>query len=283
MEDFLARVRQNLDAQAPHLRPLFDVMAGEARFARAWLDEDLKRLPEAAPILELGGGVFLLACQLSREGFAVTAIEPTGVGFGAFEELGAAVLAMAAGDGVVPTIARCKAEEFRSDARFALAFSVNVMEHIDAPDVAMARVSAVLSPGGSHRFLCPNYLFPYEPHFNIPTLGSKALTERLLRRRIEGNTRMDDPAGVWKSLNWITVPQVRRIAAADASLAIAFHSRTLAWMIERVVGDVEFAKRRAAWMVAAIKVLSTSRLLRFASLVPATCQPLMDVRLTKLH
>ena len=55
MEDFLARVRQNLDAQAPHLRPLFDVMAGEARFARAWLDEDLKRLPKAAPILELGG------------------------------------------------------------------------------------------------------------------------------------------------------------------------------------------------------------------------------------
>ncbi len=52
--------------------------------------------------------MFLLACQLSREGFAVTAIEATGVGFVAVEELGAVVLAMAAGDGIVPTIARCK-------------------------------------------------------------------------------------------------------------------------------------------------------------------------------
>jgi SAM-dependent methyltransferase len=283
VEDFLARVRQNLDAQAPHLRPLFDVMAGEARFARAWLDEDLKRLPEAAPILELGGGVFLLACQLSREGFAVTAIEPTGVGFGAFEELGAAVLAVAAGDGVVPTIVRCKAEEFRSDAQFQLAFSVNVMEHVEAPDVAIERVSASLSPGGSYRFLCPNYVFPYEPHFNIPTFGSKALTERVFRRRIEATTTIGDPIGVWKSLNWITVPQVRRMAAADASLAIAFQRCTLVSMIERVVGDVEFAKRRAPWMVTAIKALSATRLLRLASLIPATCQPLMDVRLTKLH
>ena len=186
MEDFLARVRQNLDAQAPHLRPLFDVMAGEARFARAWLDEDLKRLPEAAPILELGAGVFLLACQLSREGFAVTAIEPTGVGFGAFEELGPRCWPWPRATASCRQSPVARPRNSGADARFELAFSVNVMEHIDAPDVAMERVSAVLSPGGSHRFLCPNYLFPYEPHFNIPTLGSKALTERLLRRRIRG-------------------------------------------------------------------------------------------------
>jgi 2-polyprenyl-3-methyl-5-hydroxy-6-metoxy-1,4-benzoquinol methylase len=283
VEEFLAPVRQHLDSHAPHLRPLFDVMAGEARFARWWLDDDLRRLPETAPILEVGGGAFLLAYELAREGFAITAIEPTGVGFGAFEELGNIVLALAAHDGKAPKVVRCKAEEFRSDARYDLAFSVNVMEHIEAPEAAIERVSASLSPGGSYRFLCPNYLFPYEPHFNIATFGSKGLTERLLRRRIQDNTKIRDPIGLWKSLNWITVPQVRRIAAADASLAIAFQRRTLASMLERAVGDVEFAKRRAPWMVTAIKVLRTTRLLRLAALVPATCQPLMDVRLTKLH
>jgi SAM-dependent methyltransferase len=258
-------------------------MAGEARFARSWLDDDLRGLPEAAPILEVGGGAFLLTYELAREGFAITAIEPTGVGFGAFEELGNIVLALAAHDGKAPKVVRCKAEEFRSDALFEFAFSVNVMEHIEAPDVAIERVSASLTPGGSYRFLCPNYLFPYEPHFNIPTFGSKGLTERLLRRRIQADTKTADPIGLWKSLNWITVPQVRRIAAADASLAIAFQRRTLASMLERAVGDVEFAKRRAPWMVTAIKVLRTTRLLRLAALVPVTCQPLMDVRLTKLH
>lgn len=283
VDEFLAPVRQHLDAEAPHLRPLFDRMAGEARFARRWLDEDLSRLSETASILEIGGGTFLLTYELAREGFAITAIEPTGVGFGAFEELGDIVLALAARDGLAPKVVRCKAEEFRSDFLFEFAFSVNVMEHIEAPGIAIERVSASLSPGGSYRFLCPNYLFPYEPHFNIPTFGSKALTERLLRRHIEASTRARDPMGLWKSLNWITVPQVKRMAAADASLTVDFQRRTLASMVERSVDDAEFAKRRAPWMVAAVRVLKATRVLRFASLIPATCQPLMDVRLTKLH
>ncbi len=263
------------------MRGLFDIMAGEARFARAWLDEDLRRLPKAAPILEVGGGVFLLTCQLAREGFSVTAIEPTGIGFGSFEELGAIVLALAALEGAVPTIARCGAEDFESDTRYALAFSVNVMEHVEAPDQGIARVSAVLSAGGSYRFLCPNYLFPYEPHFDIPTVGSKAMTERFMRGRIEGCARVDDPVGLWKSLNWISVPQVKRIARSDESLEARFRTSTLTWMLERALSDVQFARRRARWMVAAIGMLKGLGLLRLASFIPATLQPIMDVRLTK--
>lgn len=281
MENFLARVRRQVDGQKPHLRNLFDIMAGEARFARAWLDEDLLQLRKAAPILEVGGGVFLLTCQLAQEGFSVTAIEPTGVGFGSFEELAAVVLAVAARDGVEPDIARCRAEEFESENRYALAFSVNVMEHVEEPDRAMARISAVLLAGGSYRFLCPNYLFPYEPHFNIPTIGSKALTGRLLHSRIYGSSRVDDPAGLWKSLNWISVPQVKRMARSDESLDVEFRTTTLAWMLERALSDVEFAKRRAGWMVAFIGLLRRLGLLRLASFVPAVFQPIMDARLTK--
>jgi hypothetical protein len=62
------------------------------------------------------------------------------------------------------------------------------MEHIEAPDVAIERISASLSPG-ELSLPVSNYLFPYEPHFNIPTFGSKRLTERLLRRRIQGHTK----------------------------------------------------------------------------------------------
>jgi SAM-dependent methyltransferase len=281
METFLTQIREYLDAHASHLRSLFEVMAGEAIFARAWLDEDVKRLPKGAAILEVGGGVFLLTCQLAREGFAITAIEPTGVGFGAFEELGEIVLKLAKAEGAAPTIARCKAEDFASESRFAFAFSVNVMEHIDAPDVAIARVSAVLAAGGSYRFLCPNYLFPYEPHFNIPTFGSKALTEKLMRARIYGNKVMDDPQGLWQSLNWIDVLKVRAFAAADDSLVLTFNKRTLAWMLARALSDEGFAKRRARWMVAGIRLLSTMGVLKLVAWVPALLQPIMDVRLTK--
>jgi SAM-dependent methyltransferase len=281
MEAFLTQVRQHLDGHAVHLRPLFDTMAGEARFARAWLDEDVKRLPKGAPILEVGGGVFLLSSQLAREGFAVTAIEPTGVGFGAFEELGEMVLKLAKAEGAVPTIARCKGEDFASDARFDFAYSVNVMEHVDSPQHVIARVSAVLRAGASYRFFCPNYLFPYEPHFNIPTFGSKALTEKLMRKKIFGNTQMDDAAGVWKSLNWITVGTVRRFVRGDNSLVMACNGRIFSQMLERAVNDQGFAARRSGWIVGIIRLLVRLKIHQLANLLPVGIQPAMDVALTK--
>jgi SAM-dependent methyltransferase len=277
-DGFLARVCSHLDAHAPELRPLFDTMAAEARFARGWLSEDLARLPANAALLEVGGGVFLLSSQLAAEGFDITAIEPTGEGFGEFRQLGDIVLELAA---VKPTIVPCRAEDFSSDKRFDFAFSLNVMEHIDVPDEALARVSEVLKPGASYRFLCPNYLFPYEPHFNIPTLFTKGLTWRLMGRRIEGNTRMDDPTGVWRSLNWITVPKVERVVAKDTTLTLHFHRSTLVWMLERALTDKEFAGRRSKWMVAVVRMAVALRLHHLAGYIPAMLQPIMDVRLTK--
>jgi hypothetical protein len=98
VDEFLAPVRQHLDAHAPHLRPLFDVMAGEARFARSWLDDDLKRLPKE-PRSSRWGRALSIDLRAGARGFVITAVEPTGVGFGAFEELGDIVLALAARDG----------------------------------------------------------------------------------------------------------------------------------------------------------------------------------------
>jgi SAM-dependent methyltransferase len=279
MQEFLDLIKQHVDATAADLRPLFDTMAAEAVFARAWLNDELARLPEGAAVLEVGGGVFILSCLLAAEGFAITTIEPTGVGFGAFTRLGEIVLQLAEKK---PAIAPCKAEDFISEARFDFAFSLNVMEHIDLPDEAIARVSAVLKPGASHRFLCANYLFPYEPHFNIPTAFTKKLTWRLLRHRIEGNRQLDDPMGMWRSLNWLTVPQVERYVRKDKTLALTLNRATMVWMLERALTDKEFASRRSPWMIAGIRAAVMLRVHRLVGYVPAMLQPIMDVRMTKL-
>ena len=278
LDAFLARIRNYLDVAAPALCPLFETMASETTFAREWLNDDLVRLAKDAAILEIGGGVFILSCQLAAEGFAVTAIEPTGVGFDQFKELGNIVLELATH---MPTIAACKVEDFTSPTKFDFAFSLNVMEHVDLPGEAIARVSAVLKPGATHRFLCANYLFPYETHFNMPTFFSKQLTWRLMRQRIEGNTTLGDTLGVWKSLNWITVLKVRRFAAKDATLGLAFNRSTMVWMLERVLKDKEFAARRSPWMVSLIRTIVALRLHRLVAFMPAMLQPIMDVRLTK--
>jgi hypothetical protein len=124
-------------------------------------------------------------------------------------------------------------------------------------------------------------MFPYEPHFNLPTLFTKGLTWRLMRQRIEGNMRIGDPNGVWRSLNFITVPKVKRFAAKDATLTLHFERATLVWMLERALNDKEFAGRRAKWMVAGIRAAVAVRLQHLAYHVPTMLQPIMDVRLTK--
>jgi hypothetical protein len=72
------------------------------------------------------------------------------------------------------------------------------------------------------------------------------------------------------------------MVAEDPSLAISFQRGTLVSMLERAGNDVEFAQRRASWMVAVVAALRRLGLLRLAVLVPATLQPIMDVRLTAL-
>ena len=63
-----------------------------------------------------------------------------------------------------------------------------------------ANLSA-LRPGATFRFVCTNYRFPYEPHFDMPTLFAKSLTGGVLRPRILGSHTVIDPAGTWQSLN----------------------------------------------------------------------------------
>ncbi|AEV70950.1 hypothetical protein MycrhN_0307 [Mycolicibacterium rhodesiae NBB3] len=278
MDAFIVRIRSYLDERAPQLRTLFDTMATEAKFAYSWLSEDLARLPGNAAVLEVGAGVFLLSCQLAADGFAVTAIEPTGVGFEDFEQLGNIVLELSSER---PSIEHCKAENYTADARFDYAFSLNVMEHIDSPDGAIARVSDALKPGAVHRFLCPNYIFPYEPHFNIPTFLTKNLSRRVMRRRIETGGGIADPHGLWRSLNWITVLQVRRFVASDSTLELRFQRTTLVWMLERALNDQEFANRRSGWMIAVIRPMVRFRLHRLVGCIPVVLQPIMDVQMTK--
>lgn len=281
MDDFLNAVQARLESSAPDLIPLFSVMAQEARFGRAWIETDLKSLPKDARVLEVGGGVMLLSCQLALEGYDVTAIEPTGEGFGGFEKLRGQVLDVAKSLGKIPVVHDCTAESFTTDTGYDFAFSVNVMEHVGDAEAAINAVSRSLNKNGSYRFLCPNYLFPYEPHFNIPTFFSKSLTEKLLSARIHKNSSVDDPAGVWNSLNWISVPKVRKIAAKLKDTSLSFRKDTLSWMMLRVIKDETFASRRAKWMVAAIKAFERLGILKLADFITPALQPVMDCRLTK--
>lgn len=281
IETWLSSVRAHFLSVAPEFLPLFETYAGEARFGRQYIDGDLNRMRPDAKILEVGAGSFLLSCQLVREGFDVTSLEPVGIGFPHFDRMQQVVLAVAHSQGCCPAILDQTAESLDATAKFEYAFSVNVMEHVNDVESVLRKVGSSLVVGGSYRFTCPNYIFPYEPHFNIPTLFSKKLTERVLAKSIFGNTMMRDPAGTWKSLNWINVIGIKRIVSRYPDLKVSFYRSMLTSTLERLAIDADFAARRSAMVGNFTLVLVKSRLHVLFRLAPAAIQPIMDCRIER--
>lgn len=283
IESWVAEVRPQFVDSAPGLLPLFDAYSAEALFGRRYIDSDLRRLPRGARVLEVGAGSLLLSCQLIREGFEVTALEPIGDGFSHFDQMREMVLAKARSLGCCPTILDQPAEALATVNRFDYAFSVNVMEHVDDVGRVLETVSNSLKVGSSYRFTCPNYLFPYEPHFNIPTFFSKTLTERLLARKIFGSQRVPDPVGTWKSLNWINVVQVRKHVGRLAGLKLTFNRSMLVSTLERIASDPDFASRRSPAIRVLLLMIFRLRMHHLFVLVPAVLQPIMDCRVEKIN
>lgn len=282
IEFWLADVRAYFTVAAPGLISLFDTYAEEAVFGRRYIASDLECLEPGARVLEIGAGSLMLSCQLVREGFEVTGLEPTGTGFSHFEQLRLVVLERAVALGCLPRVLNLTAETLAERNSYDYAFSVNVMEHVDEVELVVANVGNSLMVGASYRFTCPNYLFPYEPHFNMVTLFSKRLTEKMFRRKILGCKKLPDPSGTWRSLNWINVIQVRNIAERLPWLRLTFNRRLLVSTLERLTFDQNFADRRSPAMRKVLVLLVRLRLHQLLRLMPAMLQPIMDCRLQKI-
>lgn len=281
-EEWLADVRASVAAKAPESMPLFEVYEGEARFGRRFIERDLSVLPHGAAILEVGAGCMLLSCQLVREGYDVTALEPGGSGFSHLSKLRSLVMERAAAMNCMPSIVDRRVEDLSVRDGFDYAFSINVMEHVDDIQASLVAICDAVKSGGACRFTCPNYLFPYEPHFNMPTLWSKTLTGIVMQPRIRARESLPDAAGVWASLNWINPWIIRRSLADRADVRVAFDRRVLVRALERLTTDPGFAKRRSPVVARALAWLVGSGMHRAFGLFPAATQPLIDCALTKL-
>ncbi|OGQ58686.1 MAG: hypothetical protein A3J24_00695 [Deltaproteobacteria bacterium RIFCSPLOWO2_02_FULL_53_8] len=281
IEFWLAEVRSEFESKARELLPLFEVYAAEALFGRRYIDADLKGLNRPARVIEIGAGSLLLSCQLMREGYEVTALEPTSLGFSHFTQMQLIILEKAGKLGCCPPIWDFPAETLTDRSGFDYAFSINVMEHVENVALVIYNVGNSLAAGAVYRFTCPNYLFPYEPHFNIPTFFSKKMTEKMLGKRIFASQRVSDPNGTWQSLNWITVLQVRRIVRKLPWLKLSFNRMVLALTLERIATDSIFAGRRSTFVRVFILTAVRSRVHNLLRLMPAALQPVMDCRLEK--
>ena len=262
------------DAAAQRLADAAPERADLADLLRTYLNEVVVALellspvldghgPHSPRILEVGSGIGAVTHCLTALGYDVVGIEPGGPGFEdllILQQVLAEALAVIGGDEAADArILPIGVEDLdpAQHGRFDVVLSVNVLEHVPDPADALTRIRSVVADGGLRRHVCPNYTFPYEPHFFVPLLPlAPALTRRLLPRRITDT-------GLWASLNFVTARRVRRWARGQG-VAVAFDDGVLALAVERFLADPIFAERHAGlrWMVRLVERVGLVPVLR---------------------
>ncbi len=211
--------------------------------------------------LEVGSGPGLLLGRLQKH-FAdcrFEGLEPVGSGFAKTE---APLKVITARAGL--TIHRAGYEDFRPEDAYDLVFSINVFEHVADWRDYLTRTHGWLAAGGESVILCPNYSFPWEPHFRLPIIVGKALTHRVFTRAISAYERDHDYGGLWASLNFVTKAQVLRYART-AGLKLSSDETVMRRMFARLFTDPAFARRQRA-LAGVAKVLYRSGLTRILEL-----------------
>jgi 2-polyprenyl-3-methyl-5-hydroxy-6-metoxy-1,4-benzoquinol methylase len=282
VEEFIANVRASVILQYPGQQEYFDIYANEAIFGLSIIKDDVSVLPHEATVLEVGAGALLLSGYLASLGLRVYALEPIAAGFSHFHELQSAVVKHYKNLGLQFRLIKSTIEEFFDPERFDYIFSINVFEHIHDVEQALANAYLSLKHRGTLRIYCPNYHFPYEPHFNIPTLINKKLTEYFFRNLIAASLRMPQPKETWEGLNWINASRVNKFLHGRFGNRPIFNRLATYRVIVRVVNDSQFSKRRPEWATWFLWLVNRAGLLNLFKLCPVKFSPVMDFRLERV-
>jgi 2-polyprenyl-3-methyl-5-hydroxy-6-metoxy-1,4-benzoquinol methylase len=127
------------------------------------------KLNKGCEILEVGSGIGIASAGLSSFGFNVTSLEPGGLGFENNAKMASHISKRL---GIVVAIKSEPAEEVRFllGTKFDVIISNNVLEHVTDVELALSNLFHYLSENGMMIHSCPNYAFPFEPHFGIPLI-----------------------------------------------------------------------------------------------------------------
>ncbi|MZR30636.1 class I SAM-dependent methyltransferase [Sneathiella litorea] len=194
-------------------------------------------------VLEVGCGTGYLLSQMAQKfnDISFTGVEPIGSGFTQFES----TLNTIEKEFANITFVRKRIEDIKSEKRYDLIYSINVFEHLDDWREAIDICMSLLNSNGLLVILCPNYWIPYESHFSLPVIGNKSLTYKVFSKRITEMEERLRAQGLWKSLNFVTVPQIQRYCKVKGYTP-EFDTAIMARMLDRLDDDPEFKKRQSS-------------------------------------
>lgn len=213
----------------------------EAEFGFSHIKGPISSLPSNSEILEVGCGSGILLSMLTEEfpHLRFNGIEPFGEGFLGLKELNAVVRQL----GV-----RLSIESYEEhQSKYDLIYCINVFEHVNDWQHFLDWASNNLKENGLFLVLCPNYGFPYDPHFKIPVTFNKRLTFKFFEKYILNFEKSKKCHGLWNSLNFVKKRDVLTYCknnASEVGLSVSDDISIIDDMIERVSKDAEFRKRQ---------------------------------------
>lgn len=252
------QVAAEIDHNVDDIRNLIITYINEANvtldLAKGYLRKDI-------PILEVGAGLCLLSLFLKQEGYSVTALEPALGGYALFEHTKNAILQHFASIDI--TVLDCAAQELNPErhGRFKFIYSNNVMEHIPAWKDALVAMAGVLESDGVMVHSCPNYTFPYEPHYGVPVLRR---LPGLSRWFLAGSHDME----IWDSLNFISASQVSKFGNNN-HYKVTLAPGLLYKAFARLENDDLFSARHGKLLGWLGKIVTRTKIGKLIEMIPA--------------
>jgi SAM-dependent methyltransferase len=253
----------------------------EADFYFGLLHQEVAALNPGAKILEVGSGIGLLSLHLADCGYAVHSFEPASDGYEVVHVIRDLVLSSWSGNTPPVDFFDTEFPGVISEVpeTYDLILLVNVVEHVQDRRSLFAHLASHSGSGTRIRVICPNYWWPYEPHYGFLALPSKKATYRLQRSRI--NTLPGKAPDMWDDLSWPTPRQLSRELRSVGFRPTYSWAATQAYA-NRVVNDAAFVARKAKmtstflrWTAGAVPVV--------AETVPGKLAPLTDLTAIPEH
>ncbi len=156
-------------------------------------------------ILEIGSGTSILLNELSKlfPQKKFFGLDPHQRGYSGYEEISKKISSTKN-----LSIIHDDFKKFKPENSFDLIFSFNVFEHLHDQYDYIRKIDFLLNTSGKSVILCPNYDFPYEPHFIIPIIRNKETTFKLFKNKIKNHEKKTGEIGLWNGLNFCSKKEI---------------------------------------------------------------------------
>tara|TARA_B100002052_G_scaffold118243_1_gene108785 strand:- start:830 stop:1660 length:831 start_codon:yes stop_codon:yes gene_type:complete len=217
-----------------------DFVLADVVFGFSEVSDFLKKR-NVSSVLEIGSGTGILLNEL-KENFPdiqFSGIDPNVSGFHNLKT----IISKLNEDGYNIKVESTGVEKYSSDKKFDLIFSINVFEHVEDQIQYLLKTHELLNKNGLNVILCPNYDFPYEPHFVIPIIINKKITKFIFNSKIENFEKKENEHGLWDGLSFLGRKKIEKILK-NHNYTYFLDDTIKARMLNRLNSDRAFKKRQ---------------------------------------